>query len=474
MTRTRRIGLFWLLLCSGIFVVWGSVVESTAPVGMIDFRAVYYGTQCLIQHRDPYKEGEFLRVYQADGGQFPSDPTLSRTFRRAVPVCINLPTSLFLIAPFAILAWGPAHVLWIILLAGCLIFAAFLMWDLAENYAPGISLFLICILLANSEVLFLSGNLAGIAISLCVVAVWCFIKGRFVPAGVLCLAVSFALKPHDAGLVWLYFLLAGAPHRKRALQTLVVTLVLCLPAILWVSHVAPHWTQELHSNLLSTSAHGDINDPGPTSISGHTADLVIDLQTVISVFRDDPRIYNPVSYLVCGALLLVWSLKTLKSRISTTSAWLALAAIVPLTMLVTYHRPHDAKLLLLTVPACAMLWAEGGLIGWTALLVNTAGIVFTGDIPLAILFIYTKNLHAGTAGLPGKMLTVMLTRPSPLILLAMGIFYLWVYVRRAPARATTTEHEWPEETPIASMTAYGTSCISPHSAPCLDEVVGGG
>jgi len=106
--------------------------------------------------------------------------------------------------------------------------------------------------------------------------------------------------------------------------------------------------------------------------------------------------------------------------------------------------------------------------------VNTAGIVFTGDIPLAILFIYTKNLHAGTAGLPGEMLTVMLTRPSPLILLAMGIFYLWVYVRRAPARAATTEHEWPEETPIASMTAYGTSCISPHSAPCLDEVVGGG
>jgi hypothetical protein len=28
------------------------------------------------------------------------------------------------------------------------------------------------------------------------------------------------------------------------------------------------------------------------------------------------------------------------------------------------------------------------------------------------------------------MLTVVLTRPTPLILLAMGIFYLWVYMRR--------------------------------------------
>jgi hypothetical protein len=200
----------------------------------------------------------------------------------------------------------------------------------------------------------------------------------------------------------------------------------------------------LHSNILSTSAHGDLNDPGPASLGGHSAASIIDLQSVISVFRDDPRIYDPVSYLVCGALLLAWLLKTLKSRFSTTSAWLALAAIVPLTLLVTYHRPYDARLLLLSVPACAMLWAEGGPIGWIALAVNTAGIVFTSDIPLSILVILTKNLHAGT-GLPGKMLTVALTRPVPLVLLAMGIFYLWVYVQRAPARAATTEHEGPED-----------------------------
>jgi hypothetical protein len=458
MTRTRRIGLFWLLLCSGIFVVWGSVIEHASPGRMTDFNAVYYGARCVIQHSDPYKAGEFLRVYQVDGGKIPSGPIMSRSFLRAVPVCINLPTSLFFIAPFTMLAWGPAHVLWMILEAGCLIFAAFLMWNLAGNYAPGISLFLICILLANSEGLFQSGNLAGITISLCIVAVWCLLNERFIPAGILCLAVSLVLKPHDTGLVWLYFLLAGALYRRRALQTLVVVLVLCLPAILWVSHVAPHWIQELHSNILSTSAHGDLNDPGPATLIGNDNPAsIIDLQSVISVFRDDPRIYNPVSYLVCGALMLAWSIKTLRARFSTASAWLALAAIAPLTLLVTYHRPYDTKLLLLSVPACAMLWAEGGPIGWIALVVNTVGVVFTGDIPLAILAILTKNLHADTTGLPGKMLTVVLTRPVPLVLLAMGIFYLWVYVRRAPDGAATTEHEVPEDIPIASTIAYGTS-----------------
>jgi hypothetical protein len=163
--------------------------------------------------------------------------------------------------------------------------------------------------------------------------------------------------------------------------------------------------------------------------------MVIDLQSVISVFRDDPRIYNPASYLVCGVLLLVWSLHTLRSRFSQANAWLALAAIVPLTMLISYHRAYDAKLLLLTVPACAMLWAEGGPIGWIALLVNTVGMMVTGDIPSAILIILFNRLHLGAAGIFGKLLTVVLMRPAPLILLAMSIFYLWVYLR-PPLSAT--------------------------------------
>lgn len=431
MTRTRRIGLFWLLFSSIFFIAWGTALERTSPGGMIDFKAVYYGARCLMQHSDPYIEGEFLRVYRAEGGQFPSDPAISHLFSRAVLVCINMPTSLFLMVPFAILPWGLAHVLWMTLVAGSLFLAGFLVWNIAENYAHGISLLLICILLANSEILFASGNLAGIAVSLCVIAVWCFLRGRFVPAGIVCLAVSLAIKPHDAGLVWLYFLLIGGVYRKRALQTLVLTIALCLPAVLWVTHVAPQWMPELRSNLTVASAHGDLNDPGLASISRPGPGTIIDLQSAISVFWDNPRVYNPVSYLVCGALLLVWLVRTLRSQFTQRSAWLALAAITALSMLPVYHRLYDAKLLLLTVPACAMLWAEGGPVGWIALLVNTAGVVLTGDIPTAILTVYWNGLHVSPTGIGGKMLSIVLVRPAPLILLAMGIFYLWAYVRRA-------------------------------------------
>ncbi len=398
---------------------------------MLDFKAVYYGSRCLIQHSDPYQESEFLRVYQAEGGGFPTDPTQSGLFRRAVPVCINLPTALLLVAPFTILAWGPAHILWMILAAGVIILAAFLMCDIGSKYASSVSLFLICILLANCERVFFLGNAAGIVVCLCVVAVWCFLEERFVPAGILCLAISLVFKPQGAGLVWLYFLLAGGVYRKRALQTLLVTAVLAIPAILWVTHIAPHWIAELHANLSASSAHGGINEPGPSSLTGRTLGMVIDLQAVISVFWSNPRIYNPVSYLICGALLLAGAARTLRSRLSLPGAWLALAAIAAISMLPVYHRQYDAKLLLLTVPACAMLWAEGGPARWPALLITTAGLVFTADIPLAILSILAKSLHIGTAGILGKMLTVLLIRPASLILLLLAIFYLWIYLTSA-------------------------------------------
>jgi hypothetical protein len=98
-------------------------------------------------------------------------------------------------------------------------------------------------------------------------------------------------------------------------------------------------------------------------------------------------------------------------------------------MLITYHRAYDAKILLLSVPACAMLWAEGGAKAKLALLVTTLGVLCSGEIPLAILFSMTKSLSA--TGLLGEIRTVLLARQAPLALLAMSVFYLLIYVQKA-------------------------------------------
>lgn len=427
MKNSRWVSAFILLICGGVSIVWGFSIGRTVSDGPLDFQAVYYGARCLIQHHNPYNAREFEEIYRAEGGDHPFDSTDSYRRNQTVTLCINLPATLLLIAPFTALTIGKAQVAWMILTAASVLLAAMLIWNYASNDAPIFSVFLVGILLANCELIFMTGNTAGLVVSLCVVAAWCFLQERFALAGILCMAVSLAIKPHDSGLVWIYFILAGGVYRKRALQSLVVAAAIAMPAIVWVSLIAPHWIQDLHSNFTETALPGGINGAGPASIAANILGSVISLQTVVSFFRDDPKIYNPISYFVCGTLLAAWLVRTLKSDFSQTRAWLALAAITPLTMIITYHRTYDAKLLLLAVPACAMLWAQGGPTRWIALVVTTLGLGLTGDFPLTVFMILTKNYQIPLAGTLGLTLKVILMRPGPIILLAMSIFYLWAY-----------------------------------------------
>ena len=226
-------------------------------------------------------------------------------------------------------------------------------------------------------------------------------------------------------------MLAGGAHRKRAWQTLVVTLALCLPVVLWVWHVSPNWIQGLHTNIAECSAPGGSMDPGVTSSGAHGLGMVVSLQTIFAAFWDDQRFYNPATYLVCAPLLLLWAFAALRIRSSCTRQWLALAAIAPLTLLPVYHRQQDAKLLLLTIPACAMLWAAGGLIGKLALLVNAAGFFFTAEFPWAILLAVLNRIHWPATWWAPRIVIAMQVFPIPLILLSLGVFYIWVYLSRS-------------------------------------------
>jgi len=175
-----------------------------------------------------------------------------------------------------------------------------------------------------------------------------------------------------------------------------------------------------------------MNEPGPNSFSGRSVYTVVDLQAAISIFRDDPGFYNLVTYLICGTLLLVWSIWTLRTRVSISKTWLALAAATAFTLLVTYHRPWDAKLVMLAIPPSCMLWTRRGGLGKTAFWITTAAVLFAGDFPLAVLKTIADSLHVNRSGFGGQLLSVVLIRPESIALLAMGIFYLWTYLRCTP------------------------------------------
>lgn len=446
MKRNHRTGLLFLLACGGISLLWGLSLQRNSPFGSLDLKGLYFGARCLQAHCDPYQARDMANFYLANGAE--QAPGSIERFR-VVTVFVNLPTTLFLVAPLGYMSLGLANAIWVTTIAGSIGMGAFLIWGLSFRIDARVATGLVGLLLLNCEILVAGGNAAGVVIGLCVIGAWCFIRGRLVPVGILCLAVSLVIKPHDVGFVWLYFLLAGGLYRKRALQTLLVSIAIGVAGMLWVSRVSPNWLRELQSNLVAISSPGGLNYQGPDSLSSFTAAMVINLEAVVRIFCDNAAAYHLVSYLVCGSMLVLWSICVLRSHASESRAWFALAAVVPITMLVAYHRPYDAKLLLLMIPACAILWTERGVTGWLALALTSAGILLTGDIPLAILIGIAKRLHLGTTGVTDRLLTALLTRPASLMLLALAIFYLWVYVRQTSSSPKATKDEMPAETALS-------------------------
>jgi hypothetical protein len=439
-TGGHRAGLLLILFCCGISVLWG-VQLAQSPHGFVDIKAAYNATRCLIEGHNPYNARDLAAVYEAERGPGPRQPAM---FMTTMTLYMNLPGTFVLIAPLALLPFAVANTIWLSLAAVLLILAAWLMWRQGARSAPTASLVLICFLLANNQIAFEVGNTAVLVIGLCVLATWCIAEDRFGLVGVLCLGLSLAVKPHDAGFIWLYFLLAGGIYRRRALLSLLVAAYPAVMGFLWVGHVAPHWMQYWQANMRAISGPGGLNEPGPYAITGFGGGMVIDLQSAICVLWTNPKIYNLVSYLICGALLLVWVLRTVKLRYTRANVWLGLAAVLAPTLLITYHRGYDAKLLLLAIPACAMLWSKRGVTGWFALSLTSLAVLFTADIPLQAWVMLRPYLPVRMSGVLGNALAMVLLVPTPFILLAMGIFYLWAYVKSDAVLRVAAKVEEPK------------------------------
>jgi hypothetical protein len=436
-SSTRSVSLASLMVmlaCLAISLLLAYEMRQNAPgrTVMVDFGGVYYGARCALLHIDPYDPAAVLRQFQVEGGQFLSDPHAARASQFAVTWGVYLPSALFVLIPIAILPWAVAQNLWIFLTAALLALAALLMLDLAGRAASVLSCCLLGFLLANCELLFKVGNLAGVAVSLCVIAAWCFLRRRFALAGVLLLAISLLLKPHDAGFIWLYFLLIGGTPRKRALQTLTIVAVLGVCSAIWVAQSSPNWTREMNHNLSFELAPGGVNDPGPSGITARGIVPIISIQSALSIFWNDPHFYNPVSYLIGGIPILIWLVAVFRKRPTPEAGLLAIAAISILTLLPLYHRTYDAKLLLLTVPACALLWTGKAAGRWIAVVLTAAAILVTSDIPIAFMLKLAEPLPDYPSTLAGKIVNLAVLRPAPIVLLALGSFYLWACLRYNP------------------------------------------
>lgn len=416
-----------MILGGVIFVISGFALERGSPNGACDFEPVYYHARFLVQHQDPYTESRD-KYSQLKSGGFLNPKSILYAGAGQIP-CVYPPTALLLAAPLAFLTWYPAHLIWMALIALGLLLPSFVVWKVSAQHAPLLSGILIGFFLANSATVLFQANAAGIAVGACVVAVACIFRKRFGFAAIACLTIAFCMKPHDAYLIWVYLILAGGSYRRRALQALLLTCAVAAIAIAWISSVSPNWRQEMAANIAQISSRGGVNDPGPDTATPLIINSAVNLQTVFAVIDDEPVFYNTTTYLLCGVLLIVWTLATIRQPASEERSWLAMAVVSAMTLLPIYHRYHDSKLLLLAVPASAILWMQRRSAGRACVLVTLVALALTGDIPHALLArIGEGHVYSATSTL-GKLQMISFERPAPIALLITTCFFLWIYVR---------------------------------------------
>ena len=80
-TRARRNGLILVLLSGAFSLFWGIVLTRTVPGGVLDLQGLYYGSQCLLHHCDPYNVQELEQFYRTQGVEDPT-PFVQQSFAR--------------------------------------------------------------------------------------------------------------------------------------------------------------------------------------------------------------------------------------------------------------------------------------------------------------------------------------------------------------------------------------------------------
>lgn len=402
-------------LGAALFLLTGADLAVVTRSGMADFDTAYYSAKSAILHRDPYNPDDVMHARQLTGAlPFQSAYDQGVFTRNVYP-----PSEIALVSPLALLPFKLARALWLFFIAVGFILAGFAIFQ--TSTAPSLAGALLALMLLGSESLVRYANAAGIEVTLTALGVVSIIRQRYAKAGVLALGAALALKPHDSGLLWLCFLLAGGVYRRSAGQALAVALALTLPAVAWLSFLAPNWPAELAQNLQFFSSDGQSNTP----YGLHGTCFITCLQVIFAFMHNSPRFYNIATWLISVPLLLTWARGTIGAQKFEYRLWLSVAAITALSMVSIYHRQYDAKLIILTIPACALLWKSAKRLGRWAIWLTVAAFFLSNDLIWSVIFVLVKTLHLKVTGPHGSILLAALTFPVPLSLLALGAFYLW-------------------------------------------------
>jgi len=168
-------------------------------------------------------------------------------------------------------------------------------------------------------------------------------------------AITLCIKPQIALCSLLAFLLW---KRWMPLFTgLTGAAILTLFATLWISSFGQNWQwwESLKQNTASLALPGSLIDPRPSS---PYADGFLNAQTLSYLLSANAPVAEGV-VLILAAVLAALYFQFRRRDQKTSDARLDLAFLAAITLTLAYHRYYDGQLLLVVIPAVALLWQRG-------------------------------------------------------------------------------------------------------------------
>jgi hypothetical protein len=243
------------------------------------------------------------------------------------------------LSPFALFQYPVAWLIWLLLNGGLFVTAVVLVLSLCPKRHQWLETALGAVLLAGSSLLLILAQPSAFAISLVVIGVYFFLRGRHPFVGAVFLMISLAVKPLIGALIVLYLFFRGVHRRYAALAIAgALTLLLCSGLILVKHPQSADWVSDVHANVSRAVAPGATDDPRPTN---EQAGAALNLQTITSIFFRDEKAFNYAAYAVFGALFVAWAVAVLRMNSTFENHLLSLGALSVLTLLPVYSSRLD-------------------------------------------------------------------------------------------------------------------------------------
>jgi hypothetical protein len=334
--------LVLLFLVASGYCLWNARYQMTFG----DYAPVYAGTRCVVHGTDPYKTVDAQAQLDIAGAdKHPFAGTYWARHSLVYP-----PLTYYVMAPMALLDYPLSCKVWFALLGAALIAGAAAAIRLSPLPARTFVLCGVSAILWGSGVLVRLGQISALVIGLVAISSMLFLARRHLLGASCLFFLAAALKPQLVIPLLLYFCLPKKT-RKFALSTLVVfAAAFGLSGLLLASRPqTAHWpadlAEQLHSSATVSAAPVDKLETG-----------VVNLQALTALFSANPKIYEALSTVVIAALVVVLAVGLRRLGANPIRDWLAVAAVSILTLVLVYHRSYDMRMVMLTLPALALLW----------------------------------------------------------------------------------------------------------------------